>query len=461
MIDNVLVVDDEQLIRDLLKDTIKSHGIDVKTASSAEEAMEMVVKEDFQVIFSDMRMKGKSGLDVLEFVRKKKLNPVFIIMTAYGSIETAVDAMKLGAFDFIIKPFTPDQTDVILEKAKNWLELNARCDFLQKEVKKAPKNGSTKVLGDSEEMQNTLRLINRVAPTDATVLITGESGTGKELIASEVHRLSDSGSNKPYIKMNCAAVPETLLESELFGHEKGAFTGATERRVGRFELADGGTLLLDEIGEITLGMQAKLLRVLQESEFERVGGNKTQKVNVRVIASTNKNLRKEVEDGNFREDLYYRLNVFPIHLPPLRDRGFDKKIIASSFLEKQAKKLGRDLQFSPDAVDMIMEYSWPGNIREMQNVIERVAILEDGPEIPASALPLNDRRIIDNVMEDIFNVRDLERSAVMRSLRKTKGNRSRAADLLGFSVRTLRNKIHEYRAEGKLDPDPWFDKDDD
>ncbi|NQZ69141.1 MAG: sigma-54-dependent Fis family transcriptional regulator [Lentisphaeria bacterium] len=463
--DRILVVDDEALIRDLLKETVIRCGIEVETASSGENAIEKLKETEVQMMFVDMRMNKMSGMDVLSHVRERYPHIIFVLMTAYGSIETAVDAMKMGAFDFIIKPFTPDQTEVLIEKAKNWLQLNERQSYFKNEAAK-PRAKSSRIIGQSEAIESCTRLIEKVAPTRANVLVTGESGTGKELIAAQIHRLSNVDGSMPYIRMNCAAVPEALLESELFGHEKGSFTGAQERRIGRFELADGGTLLLDEIGEIPLGMQAKLLRVLQESEFERVGGNKTIKVDVRVIATTNKDLKKEVNNGNFREDLYCRLNVFPIELPPLRERGKDMSLIAKSFLKRQAKVLGKSMEFSRDAIGRILDYSWPGNIRELENVIERVTILEDGPVIDIAALPVEIQNpslvsvpISENCMleEITFNIRELERRTVLGALEKTKGNRARAADLLGFSVRTLRNKINEYRATGLLEGDPWVE----
>jgi len=466
VIDRILVVDDEFLIRQLLEETAGRGGLEVVTAGSGEEAIEILEKEEFQMAFVDMKMDRMSGMDVLKFARKNCPRMLFVIMTAYGTVETAIEAMKLGAFDFVIKPFSPDQMDILIEKGRLWLQLNERDSYFKQEICRQSGGVSGRAIGESSEMQEVNRLIERVAPTRATVLITGESGTGKELIASEIHSLSDPEGDRPYIRMNCAAVPENLLESELFGHEKGAFTGAVERRVGRFELADGGTLLLDEIGEISPAMQAKLLRVLQESEFERVGGGKTIKVDVRVIASTNRDLKKEVSEGNFREDLYYRLNVFPIHLPPLSKRSNDAVAIANYYLSVQEGKLGRRFELDNSAIELIKKYSWPGNIRELQNVIERIAILEDGPGISASAFPQD---IISQVSgsvvagpvvsdssapvslslgtEGIFDMRTIERMTISNALKKTGGNKTRAAELLGFSVRTLRNKLNEYKGE--------------
>jgi two-component system response regulator AtoC len=453
-----LIADDEFLVRQMLEETAIRRDMEVSTAGSGEEAIEKLKEEEFQMAFVDLKMGDASGMDVLKFCSENSPKTLFVIMTAYGTLETAIEAMKLGAFDFVIKPFSPDQMDIMIEKGKLWLELNERDKYFQNEISTSGSSGKykPKAVGASNEMREVNNLIQRVAPTDATVLITGESGTGKELIASEIFRLSDSSGSKPYIRMNCAAVPENLLESELFGHEKGAFTGASERRIGRFELANGGTLLLDEIGEISPAMQSKLLRVLQESEFERVGGSKTVKVNVRVIATTNRNLKEEVNKGNFREDLFYRLNVFPIALPPLRNRGEDCVEIAHYFLDLQVKKLGRELKFGNSALEAIKNYTWPGNIRELENVIERIAILEDGPLIEANAFPSDIFTPIkpqanSNNEDELLEMREIERNTIKKALRKTKGNKTKAAELLGFSVRTLRNKLNEYKSDGSID----------
>ena len=463
MLDNVLVVDDESLVRELLEETIAAQGVQVQTACSGEEAIEELRDGEFQMAFVDMRMGELSGMDVLKFAREHSPQMVFIIMTAYGSIETAVEAMRLGAFDFISKPFPPEQTEVLLEKGEQWLQVNAQNQYFRRQTVADNGSGSsagsgddTRLIGSSPALSEARGLAERVAPTQATVLITGESGTGKELIAGEIHRHADPDQSRPYVRMNCAAVPETLLESELFGHEKGAFTGAAERRIGRFELADGGTLLLDEIGEISLAMQAKLLRVLQENEFERVGGSKTISTTTRVIATTNRDLQAAVRDGEFREDLFYRLNVFPVHLPPLRERSEDAVELAEAFLARQARKLQKELAFSDGALKLIRSYHWPGNVRELENVIERLAILADHPTIEANALPLDLGCASGTALNDSWdmptlNIHEIERRAVLQALKRTGGKRQEAADLLGFSVRTLRNKINEYRKEGLLE----------
>ena len=460
MIDRILVADDEFMIREVLEETIKRHGIEVVTASNGDEACKMLDKYDCQMAFVDLKMGKTSGMDVLKHCRAKSASTLFVLMTAYGTVETAVDAIKYGAYDFILKPFSPDQTDVLIEKANKWLQLSEKQIYLDNELNREV--GFLKeIIGDSSEIESINKLVNRVANSHVTVLVTGESGTGKELVSSEIENVSNPGRKKPYIRMNCAAVPENLIESEMFGHEKGAFTGANERRVGRFELADGGTLLLDEIGEVPMSMQAKLLRVLQESEFERVGGNKTIKVNVRIIATTNRDLKEEVKKGNFREDLYYRLNVVPIKVPPLRERGNDAQVIAEKMLSRIAERQKRELKFSKSALNYISAYNWPGNVRELENFIERLGVLEDGPVIEERALPdyiRNPEHISTSsaTSEDLlgtYNLHVIERETIKRALSKTGGNRSKAADLLGFSVRTLRNKLNEYKSSGEWDPE--------
>ena len=473
MIDKVLVCDDEFMIRDVLVETLSRHGVEVITAANGEEAMKLADKHDFQLIFCDYKMGKANGMDVLKHYRAKSPASLFVLMTAYGTIETAVEAIKLGAYDFILKPFSPDQTDVIFEKATRWLQMNSERQYLANELAARTGGvtaGGKELLGKSPAMQEVMKLVRKVARSRVTVLVTGESGTGKEMVASAIEAAANPDRKSPYIRLNCAAVPENLIESELFGHEKGAFTGASERRVGRFELADGGTLLLDEIGEIPLAMQSKLLRVLQESEFERVGGNRTVKVDVRIIASTNRDLRKEVDEGRFREDLYYRLNVIPIQVPPLRERAGDIEILAKSMLEKAARRAGRPLNFSRAALTALADFSWPGNVRELENMIERLSVLEDGPEIGAEALPssLMKGRPMPQLhaaavspaatgsSSSSFNLHDLERETIKQALRHTKGQKSRAADLLGFTSRTLRNKLDEYRKSGEWDADQEF-----
>ncbi len=454
MIDKVLIVDDEFMVREIMEETTRRIGLSVSSACSGKEAVEILKKEVFQVAFVDLKMKKINGYDVLKYCSENCPGMLVIIMTAYGAIEDAVKCMKAGAFDFVLKPFTPDQVEIALDKGKSWMKLNARQNYFQRELfgEYKHKEFFYSAIGNSKKMNDVRTLLRRVAPTSSTVLICGKSGTGKELISSEIELISNPSRIKPYIRLNCASVPESLLESELFGHEKGSFTGAVERRIGRFELADGGTLLLDEVSEITVEMQAKLLRAIQESEFERVGGNKTIKVNTRIIATTNRDLKKEVQNGNFREDLYYRLNVFPIELPPLRDRGEDIVTLANYFLSRQSSKLRKELYFSDSALEELKNYNWPGNVRELENIVERVSILEDGPVIEKEMLPLDilcfcfDGQLIDcsKIGSDIFDLKKIEKFTIQSALKKMDGNQTRAAKLLGFSRRTLINKMNLY-----------------
>lgn len=453
MIDKVLIVDDEFLVRQMLEETVSRKGLRVTSATSGENALEILKENEFQIAFVDLKMGKINGIEVLRHCHENYPEMLFVIMTAYGTVQEAVAAMKLGAFDFILKPFTPDQMDIILEKAEKWIGIKERNSYLKEELYGSETDYTPEAVGASKAMNEVKKLVGKVAQTSATVLITGESGTGKELISAEIERLSNPLKTKPYIRMNCAAMPEKLLESELFGHEKGAFTGAGERRIGRFELADGGTLLLDEISEISIEMQAKLLRVLQESEFERVGGNKTIKVNARIIATTNRKLKKEVADGKFREDLYYRLNVFPVHIPPLRERSEDIIELAEHFLKQECRKLGKKLSFSKDALEVLCAYHWPGNVRELKHVIERTAILSDGPEVNNSDLPsdilgASMEGAIENSMigSVCFDMRKIEKYIISRALKKTMGNQTKAAELLGISRRTLLNKMKQTEA---------------
>lgn len=450
MIDKVLIVDDEFLVRQMLEETVSRKGLRVTSAASGENALELLKENEFQIAFVDLKMGKTNGIEVLRHCHENYPEMLFVIMTAYGTVQEAVSAMKLGAFDFILKPFTPDQMDIILEKAEKWIGIKERNSYLKKELYGNETDYTPEAVGASSAMNEVKKLVGKVAQTGATVLITGESGTGKELISAEIERLSNPLKTKPYIRMNCAAMPEKLLESELFGHEKGAFTGAAERRIGRFELADGGTLLLDEISEISIEMQAKLLRVLQEGEFERVGGNKTIKVSARIIATTNRNLKQEVTAGKFREDLYYRLNVFPVHIPPLRERSDDIIELSEHFLKQECRKLGKKLSFSKDALKAFSAYHWPGNVRELKHVIERTAILSDGPQVASSDLPsdilgASKENAIENSMigSVCFDMKEIEKYMISCALKKTMGNQTKAAKLLGLSRRTLLNKMKQ------------------
>lgn len=447
--DKVLIVDDELVIRKALEEQLHHNRYAVATVSSLAEAQVLLNKDNFDLVFLDVRLPDGNGTELLKHFNQlpdSVEKPLTVVITGYGSIESAVACMKLGAFDYIIKPFSLQEIDVILQKAESFSHLMKVNQYFSK-------NGSDgeyspELLGESPAIQKIRSLIEKVATTEATVLITGENGTGKELVAHEIHRKSHLA-NKPYITVNCAAIAENLIESEFFGHEKGAFTNAIQRRMGRFELANNGTILLDEIAEISPHLQAKLLRVLQEKEFERVGGTKTLKANVRVLASTNRDLRKSVQKGDFREDLYYRLNVFPIEIPPLRERGNDVLLLSDFFLKRYMRKHGIKLQgFSEEARRAILEHTWPGNVRELQNTIERAVILSSDQKL---ILP-NTLNLSQHVQEteapaeeeSLINLETLEKRHILHVLKAMNGNRTKAASLLAISTRTLSNKLKQY-----------------
>jgi DNA-binding NtrC family response regulator len=382
-IEKIVVVDDELMIRKTLETQLRNKRYSVASASDLKGARKILRRDSFDLVFLDLRLPDGEGTDLLEEIVAKPDGPMVVMMTGFGSVESAVSCMQMGAFDYVVKPFSFDQIEVVVDKVASFDKMRRVTKYYVEESD----SRSSDIVGESDPIKKLKNLVDKVAKTEATVLITGENGTGKELVARELYR-SSMLAKQPYIRVNCAAISETLMESEFFGHEKGSFTGATERREGRFELADGGTILLDEISEIAPSLQAKLLRVLQEKEFERVGGNKTIEVKVRVLATTNRNLLEEVEKGNFREDLYYRLNVFPIAVPPLRDRGDDILLLASTFLERHSRRHGIDkIQFSKTCEKSILTHEWPGNVRELENAVERAVILaESGKKIEAELL---------------------------------------------------------------------------
>jgi DNA-binding NtrC family response regulator len=411
-----------------------------------------------------MELPDGDGRVFIERMSHSEAKPIVVMITANGSVETVVECMRSGAFDYVTKPFSMTQIDLVMKKASEFQRAVKVTDFLNRDS-----ISRREIIGKSPVVVRLKELIQRVGRTNATVMISGENGTGKELVANEIF-LNSQRLNKPFIKVNCAAISETLIESEFFGHEKGSFTGATDQRDGRFELADGGTILLDEISEISLGLQAKLLRVLQEREFERVGGNKTIKVDVRVLATTNRDLFKAVQKGDFREDLYYRLNVFPIQVPPLRDRTGDVELLATHFLERFSREHGiKTAGFSPDGMAGLVDHNWPGNVRELQNVVERAAILtEEGSPITADLMGLaspiptsapsagsgqatNGSAANSNgnaASGDVVPLHEMEKRAIIQALQQTNGNRTQAAEMLQISIRTLRNKLAEYRESG-------------
>jgi DNA-binding NtrC family response regulator len=460
-IEKIIVLEDDLIVRKNLEQQLRQRRYDVASVETLAAAQEYLAKDTFDLMFVDVRLPDGEGTDLLKQLQSRPQKPLVVIMTGFGSVESAVDCMRNGAFDYMIKPFSGDQLEVTLKKAANFTQLVRVNHYFSHEDDTEP---GLELLGKSPAMEQLRQLIRKVARTQATVLIQGESGTGKELVARELYRQSPR-SAAPFIKINCAAIPENLIESEFFGHEKGAFTGALNKREGRFELAHGGTILLDEISEISPQVQAKLLRVLQERELERVGGNRTIKVDVRVIATTNRNLEQSVERKEFRQDLFFRLNVVPIAVPPLRERIEDVPMLAEQFRQRFSRKHGaRTLGIANDCLHALKAHAWPGNVRELQNVIERAVILcGDSEEITAEHLgfaPAAARPVVssaphaDSSPAEIIPLDELEKRHIFAALEKTGGNRTQAAKLLGISIRTLRNKLHEYGVAGRDDLDP-------
>ncbi|RLE10159.1 sigma-54-dependent Fis family transcriptional regulator [Candidatus Aerophobetes bacterium] len=442
-IEKILVVDDEPLVRNFLKEVLEAEDYEVLTTEDGLSALKEVERGGIDLVITDVRMPKMNGIELLKEVKKRSPSTLVVVITAYGTIENAVEAMKNGACDYITKPLSPEQIKLAIQKASQHKNLLNENRYLRSEV--SQRYNFEQLIGRSPQMRRVYEMIDRVAPTNATVLIQGESGTGKELVARAIHYRSPR-KDKPFVKVNCAALPEDLLESELFGHERGAFTGAVSKREGRFELADRGTLLLDEISETSPAFQAKLLRVLQEQEFERVGGSKTIKVDVRVIATTNKDLKQAIREGKFREDLYYRLNVLPIYLPPLRERKEDIPLLVQHFLEKYSRQNGlRIKSLSKKCLDMMMQYEWPGNVRELENVIERAVVMSEGETIFPENISLSSpvQKMGLSFPEEI-TLEEMEKRLILHTLQRTGGNRTEAAKILGISVRTVRNKLKKY-----------------
>lgn len=437
----VLVVDDEENIRNLLSQILRQEGFEVETASDGATGLRKASSGEFDLVLLDVRIPEKDGMEVLREIRREDPGAVVMIVTGYATLEMAVEAMRHGAFDYISKPFKKDELVVKVRRALEHEQLREENRKLHEELRARFKFEG--IVGTSPKMQEVLRVAAAVAPTDATVLIYGETGTGKEILARSIHYQSPRA-HGPFVAINCGAIPETLLETELFGHEKGAFTSAVGSRVGKFEAADGGTIFLDEVGDMSPAMQVKLLRVLQERTFERVGSNKPVRVDVRVIAATNKDLRQAIRDGRFREDLFYRLSVVPIELPPLRERVEDIPLLAQHFLEKYRQKYGKAVTgFTPQAVRKMRRYSWPGNVRELEFAVERAVILSRTPEIWAEDLWLGGAGG-DAGEERLPSLADVERQHIVRVLQHTEWNLEEAAKVLGMSVAQLRRRLDQY-----------------
>jgi DNA-binding NtrC family response regulator len=442
----ILVVDDEAIVRDFVSEVLLRMGHAPLAVESGEKAIEHLERSEFDLVITDYKMPGISGLDVLRETMHLWPDCRVIVITAFGTIEQAVGAMKLGAHDYLTKPISPDHIEMVVSKALDYKTLKTENRLLRREI--GEKYSFENIIGKSAPMKHIFELIRRAGPSDSTILISGESGTGKELVARAIHYNSPRASG-PFIKMNCAALPEGLIESELFGHEKGAFTGAIRSARGRFELADGGTLLLDEISEIRPALQAKLLRVLQEREFERIGSGQSIKVDVRVIATSNRDLKEEVTRGNFRDDLYYRLNVIPVELPPLRQRADDIPLLCGYFLNKFGQRMGIPPRtISEKANRILIQYPWPGNVRELENVIERATVISRNQELTPNDLP---PEIVSGITEMVKGGLDVgltidgaERILILKTLRANAGNKTKAAEVLGITPRTLRNKLQEY-----------------
>jgi two-component system response regulator AtoC len=447
----VLVVDDEENLRVVLRALLRRHGYEVETAASGDEALSLVDAFGPDFVLTDVRMPKMGGLDLLATLKAKGNDATVIVMSAYGNMDMAIEAMKSGAYDYVQKPFKPDEVVLALRKAEERELLRRENRALREEIRKEHKFED--ILAKSPSMQEVFRTITKIADYKTTVLVTGESGVGKELVARAIHRRS-SRRGGPFVAVNCGAIPENLLESELFGHKRGAFTDAVQDRRGLFEEATTGSLFLDEIGELPIGLQVKLLRVLEDDKIRRVGETRDLKVDVRIITATHRDLLAETKAGRFREDLYYRLNVLPIHVPPLRDRRDDIPLLVDHFLTRNNARLGTAIRgLDSESRRLLYEYSWPGNVRELENTIERAMVLSEGDLLVAADLPERIREARDPVQMQLTSgelsvkktTRIIEEILIRRALQKTKGNRTRAAEVLEISHRALLYKIKDYQ----------------
>lgn len=472
-IDKVLIVDDEPLMRNFLAETLHRKKIDVTTAENGREALEILEKSSFDLVISDMKMPGFSGIDLLRKVKELYPETIFIVISGFGTIENAVEAMRLGAFNYIIKPFSPETIETVMEKASEQRALLEENSYLRQQVRgnqigslgfsdftgRPHEGNAVEVIGNSPALRKILSDVLQIAKSNANVFIHGESGTGKEVIAHAIH-YNSLRRDRPFIKVNCAAVPDTLIESEFFGHEKGAFTGANAKRSGRFELANGGTLLLDEVTEIPLLLQAKMLRVIQEQEFERVGGTKSLKVDVRLISTSNREMKDAISAKVLREDLYYRLNVVPIYLPPLRERSEDILPLAEYFLKKICLENHKDPKskiFTPESQKVLLAYSWPGNVRELANVIERAIVMDPDQLIAPEHLCLEGGRSAEHFGSTLTiplgtPLHLLEKQLILETFKSQQKDPKTTAELLGITPRKLRTKLASYANLDKISP---------
>ena len=442
----LLLVDDDKNALDGLVKILTHDGYPVSGVLSGYEALSLLSKKNFDIIVTDMKLPGMGGLSLVHEIRKKEESVSIVVVTAYSSVKTAVEAIKCGADDYLTKPINIEELKLVLEKIWERQQLIAQNRMLKEKLK--DKYKSSGLVGNTPQMKRILHMIADVAPSTASILILGETGTGKELVANAVHCQSDRAC-MPFVALHCAALSEGVLESELFGHEKGAFTGAVQARKGRFEMADGGTLFLDEVGEMSLKVQVKLLRVLEKGEFERVGGEKTLKVDVRLITATNRNLEKEVSEGRFREDLFYRLNVITIHLPSLRERREDIPILSNFFIIKYTKKYKKEIKgFTPEAMESLCAYHWPGNVRELENVVERAIVLckkntISVDHLPGNVVPDKDDMSVIKIPVGI-SLKEAEKEIIQKTLQMTRGSKKEAARILSISHRKIEYKVKEW-----------------
>ncbi len=455
----ILIVDDEANARTALVELLREEGYSVEGAADGFKALGKLAEFAPDLVVTDLKMPGMDGIELLKKIHEHDREIVVVVTTAFGAVETAVAAMRAGATDYLTKPVNVAELSLVVSREIAQHKVRAEAGLLRARL--AERYGLKNMVGDSAPMQDVFKVVEQVAGARASVLITGESGTGKELIAAAIHEKSPRAKG-PFVKLHCAALAESILESELFGHERGSFTGAATRRDGRFFQANGGTLFLDEIGEISPAIQVKLLRFLQEREFERVGGNDTIRVDVRIIAATNRDLKQRVEDGLFREDLYYRLNVINIEMPSLRVRGSDILLLAGHFLRKFARENAKTISgFSTEVLSRLTSYGWPGNVRELENVVERAVVLCRGPEISGADLPpyLVPARASGGIQIPGAAMDEVERYTITKTLESTGGSTTRAAEILGISVRKIQYKLHEYHSAPRSARDAVSDKD--